>query len=101
MTPKRILVTGANRGIGFSITRALADRGKDLIILVASRNLISAKDAISSLREKDLQAQFEAIELDVTSDQSIKACLSYIKKNHGGLDGKTRPIPSRHNVLQR
>jgi len=93
MAPKRILVTGANRGIGFSIVQGLAERDKDLIILLGARSLSSAEEAITTLKNKGLNARFEAVELDVTKDGSIKACLSHIEKTHGGLDSKSHPLP--------
>ena len=88
MAPKRILVTGANRGIGFSIVQGLAEREKDLIVFVTARSLYLAEEAISSLKNKGLEAHFEPVELDVTSDVSIKTTLFYIERNHGGLDSK-------------
>jgi NAD(P)-dependent dehydrogenase (short-subunit alcohol dehydrogenase family) len=82
---KVILITGANRSIGFCIAQAIAQLSEDCCILVASRNLSSAEDAISKLH--DLKATFQPIALDVTSDDSIKACLKTIEINHGRLDG--------------
>jgi len=99
MPTKRILVTGANRGIGFGIVQGLAEREENLVIIVAARNLTSAEEAVSSLRAKGLEARFEAVELDVTDDGSIKACLSYIEKVHGGLDGKSAHSRPPHDVL--
>jgi NAD(P)-dependent dehydrogenase (short-subunit alcohol dehydrogenase family) len=89
MTFKRILVTGGNRGIGLSIIQALAERDKNLIILVAARKLPSAEEAILSLKDNlGLEAQYEAVELDVTNDESIRSCLSDVEKKHKGLDGR-------------
>ena len=90
---KVILITGANRGIGFCIAQGIAERLEDCCILVASRDLSAAEDAISKLRH--LKATFEPIELDVTSDDSIKACLETIRTNHGRLDGT-----STHSLRQ-
>jgi NAD(P)-dependent dehydrogenase (short-subunit alcohol dehydrogenase family) len=86
---KVILITGANRGIGFCIAQGIAQRLEGCCILVASRDLSAAEDAISKLQH--LKATFEPVELDVTSDDSIKACLEAIGKTHGRLDG-TLPI---------
>lgn len=88
---KVILITGANRGIGFCIAQGIAERLEDCCILVASRDLSAAKDAISKLRH--LKATFEPVELDVASDDSITACLETIRKKHGRLDGtSTHPL---------
>jgi NAD(P)-dependent dehydrogenase (short-subunit alcohol dehydrogenase family) len=82
---KVILITGANRGIGFCIAQGIAQRLEGCCILVASRDLSAAEDAISKLRH--LKATFEPVELDVTSDDSIKACLESIRTKYGRLDG--------------
>jgi len=84
---KVILITGANRGIGFCIAQAIARRSQSCCILVASRDLSSAENAISQLQ--DLKANFQPVALDVTSDESVKACLETIKSTHGELDGKS------------
>jgi NAD(P)-dependent dehydrogenase (short-subunit alcohol dehydrogenase family) len=86
---KIILITGANRGIGFCIAQGIAQRLDGCCILVASRKLSAAEDAISKLRH--LKATFEPVELEITSDDSIKACLESIETKHGRLDG-TSPI---------
>ena len=82
---KVILITGANRGIGFCIAEGIAQRLDDCCILVASRDLSAAEAAITKLRH--LKATFEPVQLDVTSDESIKSCLETIRTNHGRLDG--------------
>jgi NAD(P)-dependent dehydrogenase (short-subunit alcohol dehydrogenase family) len=83
---KVILITGASRGIGFCIAQAIAQRSESCCILVASRDVSSAENAISQLQ--DLKAIFQPVALDVTSDDNIKACLETIKSTHGRLDGK-------------
>jgi NAD(P)-dependent dehydrogenase (short-subunit alcohol dehydrogenase family) len=85
---KSILITGANRGIGFCIAQGIAQRLEDSCILVVSRGLSAAEDAISKLRH--LKATFEPVQLDVTSDESINACLESITTKHGRLDGTSR-----------
>lgn len=88
---KVILITGANRGIGFCIAQGIAERLENCCILVASRKLSAAEDAIAKLQH--LKATFEPVELDVTSDDSITACLETIRTNHGRLDGtSTHPL---------
>lgn len=88
MGSKVILTTGANRGIGFSIVQALAQRSSGLVLLVASRSKVNANKAISRLQELGLKANFQPIELDVTNDDSIKAAVDEVKAKYGKLDGK-------------
>lgn len=84
-----ILVTGAARGIGFGIVQALAQRKKDLTILVAARNIKSAENAILQVRQEGLEADFRAVELDVASDESIRTLSSQVEGQYGRLDGES------------
>lgn len=86
---KVILITGANRGIGFCVTQSIAQRSGDHYVLVASRDISSAESAISNIT--DSKATLQPIQLDVNSDESIRACLNDIKAKYGRLDSK---IPS-------
>lgn len=90
MASKVILTTGANRGIGFSIVQALAQRSSGLVLLVASRSKENANEAISQLQTLGLEAEFQPIVLDVTNDDSIEAAVDEVKAKHGKLDGKTK-----------
>lgn len=90
MASRVILTTGANRGIGFSIVQALAQRSTGLVLLVASRSKANASEAVSQLQALGLEADFQPIELDVTNDDSIKAAVGEVKSKYGKLDGKTK-----------
>jgi NAD(P)-dependent dehydrogenase (short-subunit alcohol dehydrogenase family) len=93
---KVILVTGANRGIGFCIAQSLAQRSPDsYTILLASRDISSAENAIANIL--DTKVTLQPIALDVTSDDSIRACLDNVKERYGRLDGK---LPSHHQQSQ-
>lgn len=90
MTSKIILTTGANRGIGFAIVQALAQRSSSLTLLVASRSKDNANQAVSQLQELGLKAHFQPIELDVTNDDSIKSAVEEVKAKYGKLDGNAK-----------
>lgn len=72
MLPRTILITGANRGLGFSILQALATRSPSDHFLLATRNAKNAISAVEELRKLRLQAEIDTIELDVASESSIK-----------------------------
>src|SRR5215813_9990204 len=66
---KSALVTGANKSIGFEVARQLAQKG--IYVYLGSRNVENGITALSKLKAKGLN-NVEAIELDVTDDESVK-----------------------------
>jgi NAD(P)-dependent dehydrogenase (short-subunit alcohol dehydrogenase family) len=64
-----ILITGANRGIGLALTAELLKGGHR--VLAATRNRRKAAD-LEKLREEHGRS-LEVVEMDVTSDESVKA----------------------------
>jgi NAD(P)-dependent dehydrogenase (short-subunit alcohol dehydrogenase family) len=64
-----VVVTGANRGIGFEISRQLASRGAQVVL--TARKAGAGKAAVEKLAARDLTVQFQP--LDVTSRKSRAA----------------------------
>ena len=83
-----ILVTGANRGIGFCIAQVLARQNPSSTILVAARTHSSASDAVQKLTTSEARGTFEPMVLDVTSDHSMHAIVAMIKERYRKLDGR-------------
>jgi NAD(P)-dependent dehydrogenase (short-subunit alcohol dehydrogenase family) len=73
------LVTGANKGIGFQISKDIAAHG--FTVLIGSRNLRRGEAAA-----KSLGPDAHAIELDVTNQASIVAAAKLIQNEFGRLD---------------
>ena len=85
MTSKQIvLITGANQGIGFEIAKKLATEQLNYHILIGARSISNGEEAAKLLAH--LPGSVQAIQLDVTSDDSIAACVAYIEKEFGILD---------------
>lgn len=82
-----ILVTGANRGIGYAIVQAIGIRLPSSTIILGCRSKISAKDAIKSLHNHGIKAQLSYVELDIEDDASIEAAVALVERDHGKLDG--------------
>ncbi|XP_077993183.1 carbonyl reductase [NADPH] 1-like [Glandiceps talaboti] len=81
---KRIaLVTGANRGIGFAIVRALCKKFDGDVYLTA-RDVEKGKQAVMDLEKEGLHPKFH--QLDVTSQESIDVVKKYLQDTYGGLD---------------
>lgn len=65
---KQALVTGANKSIGFEVARQLAQKG--IYVYLGSRNLENGIAAVNKLKAEGID-NVEAIQLDVTNDESV------------------------------
>lgn len=79
---KTILVTGANKGIGFEVVRQLA-KLKHQVILTA-RDEANGNEAVDRLKDEGLDVHF--LLLDVTDEASIKQAAQQVKKQFGKVD---------------
>lgn len=76
------LVTGANKGIGFEISRGLAVR--DIAVVMGARDSSRGQAACSQLQAEGLAVHFQ--QLDVTDGASIRAAVHYITDQFGRID---------------
>ena len=76
---KIALVTGANKGIGFEVSRQLALAG--CTVRLGARNLDAGKQAAGKL-----QGNSEAIELDLEHHDTLEAAAIAIQAKYGRLD---------------
>lgn len=84
LTGKIVIVTGANSGIGFEAAREFARNGAQVIL--ASRNLDKAKDALQEIQGELPQAKAEIIRLDLASINSIQNFVKLFKSKYDKLD---------------
>ena len=80
---KSALITGANKSIGFEIARQLAQKG--VFIYLGSRNIESGWEAAAKLKAEGLN-NVQAVQLDVTDQQSVNAARIEIGKKTNVLD---------------
>ena len=80
---KKVLITGANKGIGLETARQLLQNG--YYVYLGSRTLENGQAAVAKLNAEGLD-QVEAIVLDVTNDLSVMAARQEIGSKTESLD---------------
>nr|XP_051689503.1 carbonyl reductase [NADPH] 1 isoform X1 [Oryctolagus cuniculus] len=77
------LVTGANKGVGFAITRALCRLFSGDVLLTA-QDEAQGQAAVQQLQAEGLSPRFH--QLDITDLQSIRALRDFLRREYGGLN---------------
>ena len=83
-----VLVTGGNTGIGYESVKALYASSDPHIVLMGSRSLDKAHDAIRKLQSEVPESKSEVvpIQCDVEDDASIEQLNKEIESKYGRLD---------------
>jgi NAD(P)-dependent dehydrogenase (short-subunit alcohol dehydrogenase family) len=79
---KIALITGANRGLGFEISRQLARQG--IKVVMGVRDAIKGQMAANQLLQAGFDVEIQC--LDVTDTKSIESIRGYLDKKYGKLD---------------
>lgn len=82
LTGKRVLVTGASSGLGRHFARTLAKAGAQVV--VGARRVDRLQELVADIQREGGNAL--AVALDVSSRESVVACLEDICNRYGGLD---------------
>ena len=82
-SPKIVLCTGANQGLGLAIIQVAALRDPASTFILCSRNLNSGKEALQKLKDAGVTAKVDLVQLEVTDDVQIAAA------------AKQQPLPAR------
>ncbi|GLT34956.1 hypothetical protein SLA2020_094430 [Shorea laevis] len=78
-----VVVTGANKGIGFALVKRFAEVG--LTVVLTARDRERGERAVESLKEKGLH-HVRFFPLDVSQPDSIKTFVSWFETQFGVLD---------------
>lgn len=84
MDNKRVLITGANSGIGFVTAQVLAGRGAEVIL--ACRRPEAAADACARIRRVYPDAKLHTLTLDVSSLESVRRAAAVVLEKWPVLD---------------
>ena len=80
---KKVLITGANKSIGYETARQLLQNG--YYVFLGSRNVENGLKAVEKLKAEGL-TNVEAVQLDVTDGESVKMARIEIGKKTEDLD---------------
>lgn len=83
LSGKTVLVTGGNSGIGYEAARQFARKGARVVL--ACRDLGKARAAIGTITSAHPDAHVEAMELDLASLASVRACADAFRAAHRAL----------------
>ncbi|KXH66733.1 hypothetical protein CSAL01_07128 [Colletotrichum salicis] len=81
-----ILVTGANRGIGFGIVQAIAGRVGNSTVLVGCRTHESGEKAVRKWGDIGIQQALDVLPFDIEDDASMVAAAAIVEEKYGKLD---------------
>ena len=86
---KKVLITGANKSIGFEASRQLLKQG--YFVYLGARDLAKGEEAVAKLKAEGL-TNVKAIQIDVTNPASIEAASKQIESldvliNNAGISG--------------
>lgn len=94
---KTVLITGANKGIGFETARQLLEKG--FFVFIGSRDAEKGAEAVRKLQAEGF-SNLEAVQLDVTDPVSVRSARAEIGKkaavldvliNNAGINGGSDP----------
>ena len=101
---KTVLITGANKSIGFETARQLLQQG--YYVYLGSRDIEKGQQAVSQLQSEGLN-QVEPIEIDVDQIESIKAAREVLGRkteildvliNNAGVSGTMPQTPLETDI---
>jgi len=85
---RNLLITGANKGLGYGTVEKLLSESTPYNITLTSRDAALGEKAVSTLREKYPNSTSTLVyhQLDVDSDKSVDELVSWVQKTQGKLD---------------
>jgi NAD(P)-dependent dehydrogenase (short-subunit alcohol dehydrogenase family) len=83
-----ILITGGNTGLGLEVVKALYKSDRTYEIIMGSRSISKADEAIANVKKEAPQSQSElsSLQVDVTSDESIRKAFEQVSAKWGKID---------------
>lgn len=79
---QKVLITGANKGLGFETARQLGNKG--WAILLGARDEVRGTEAVKTLQQKGINAEW--IKIDFNDLTTIHEAAKYVENNHADLN---------------
>ncbi len=79
---KIAVITGANKGLGFEVTRQLAKNG--ILVILTSRDEQKGKEALDKFKSEGLAGYYH--QLDITDQNSINEFVKHMTEGIGKID---------------
>jgi NAD(P)-dependent dehydrogenase (short-subunit alcohol dehydrogenase family) len=82
-SPRTIVITGANKGIGYGIIELLLehDKASDYNIIMTSRNVLLGEEALKNLKTNTSNNNLFYHQLELTSQESVVNFEKYLRQN--------------------
>ncbi len=93
LTGKIVLVTGAGRGLGFEIAKALAGAGGHVVL---NGRDAARLDAAAARIETSIGGSVETAAFDITDPEGLQAAFKAIAAKHGRLDVLVNNVGARN-----
>ncbi|KAI0520717.1 tryptophan synthase beta subunit-like PLP-dependent enzyme [Xylaria bambusicola] len=81
-----VLITGANRGIGFAIAQAISVSLPTSTVVIGSRDISLGEDAVRRLQMGGVATALYTVPLDIENDASIATAANIMEERFGKLD---------------
>jgi len=88
MSPRVVLITGANSGVGLATTKVLTTTSTNYHVVIAARSLPKAEAAKSEVEQENASSasRISTVQLDVTDSASIACAFDFVESKFGYLD---------------
>ena len=86
---KRVLITGANKGIGLATVKKLLQSYSDTYVLLGSRDLKRGSQALESLLKwnPEFKGRVNLVQIDVEQDNSVDSAAKEVVESFGNTPG--------------